>query len=228
MSAGTVSFRQGRFPSMVQWTQGMHKGAWDTPLESAGTTEWTPASGERVTKTRVAQQGGRDEAARACSGGRRARFRWLDVITLVTRAFTRKEGEPLFRPVCVAFGHTGHRRHAHRHRDGHPPPSGPHATPPVSPRILGRQDADRGSRPAPDVIAPGGSCWPAPVGAGPGHARAHGPRRPQLHVIMVKNLLIKSLVWIRLGIFSGYTLHRTLSCLKSLPSIYLSPFLSSR
>ena len=42
MSAGTVSFRQGRFPSMVQGTQGMHRGAWNTPLESAGTTELTP------------------------------------------------------------------------------------------------------------------------------------------------------------------------------------------
>ena len=76
---------------MVQGTQGMHKGAWNTPLESAGTTEWTPASVERVTKARVAQQGGRDEAAKACSGGRLARFRWLDVITLVTRAFTSEE-----------------------------------------------------------------------------------------------------------------------------------------
>ena len=59
MSAGTVSFRQGRFPSMVQGTQGMHKGAWDTPLESAGTTALTPASVVRVTKARVAQTGGR-------------------------------------------------------------------------------------------------------------------------------------------------------------------------
>ena len=79
-------------------------------------------------------------------------------------------------------------------------PSCPHANPPVSPRILGRQDADRGSLPAPDAIAAGGSCWPSLVGAGPGHARAHETRRPQLHVIMVKNLLIQSLVWIRLGI----------------------------
>ena len=107
MSAGTVSFRQGRFPSMVEGKHGIHKGAWNTPLESAGTTELTPASVERLTKTRMAQQGGRDEAAKACSGGRLARFRWLDVITLVTSAFTSEEGGPLLRPVCVAFCHTG-------------------------------------------------------------------------------------------------------------------------
>ena len=59
MSAGTVSVRQGRVPSLVQGTQGMHQGPWDTPRESAGTTAWTPASVERVTKTRVAQTGGR-------------------------------------------------------------------------------------------------------------------------------------------------------------------------
>ena len=54
-----------------------------------------------------AQHGGRDEAAKACSGGRRARFRWLDGSTLMTRAFTSEGGWPLFRPVCVAFCHTG-------------------------------------------------------------------------------------------------------------------------
>ena len=44
----TVSVRQGRFPSMVPGTQGMHKGAWNPPRESAGTKAWTPASVERV------------------------------------------------------------------------------------------------------------------------------------------------------------------------------------
>ena len=92
MSAGTWSFRQGRVPQQGSGDTGMLKGAWNTPLESAGTTEWTPASVERVTKARVAQHGGRDEAAKACSGGRRARFRWLDGSTLVTRVFTSEGG----------------------------------------------------------------------------------------------------------------------------------------
>ena len=59
MSAGTVSVRQGCVPSMVPGKQGIHKGAGNPPRESAGTTEWTPASVERVTKTRMAQTGGR-------------------------------------------------------------------------------------------------------------------------------------------------------------------------
>ena len=53
MSAGAWSVRPGRFPSMVQGTQGRHQGAWNSPLESARTQALTPASVERVTSTRV-------------------------------------------------------------------------------------------------------------------------------------------------------------------------------
>ena len=106
MSAGTWSVRPGRFPSRVQGTQGMHQGAWHTPFESAGTKELTPASVERVTKTRMAQQGGRDEAPGQVQEGDWL-VCWLDVSTRVTRAFPSEERWPLLRPVCVAFCHMG-------------------------------------------------------------------------------------------------------------------------